>query len=137
MVKSSAAGYAPLSPSRSTAHPDDDPEASPWDPLLSSAISLAGHEPVFALVQRVSNELENAVDTPLSWDQLKTPAVNFSLVRPIVLKFTRGDRPHISLIYALLLVRAHFVERADDDLAFACVLLFLLLSNAPLPCSTR
>ncbi|KPV76498.1 uncharacterized protein RHOBADRAFT_13190, partial [Rhodotorula graminis WP1] len=123
MVKSSAAGYAPLSPSHSTAHSDDDPEASPasTDPLLSSAISLSAHEPVFTLVQRVSKELEDAVDTPLSWDQLKSPAVNFSLVRPLVHKFTKGDRPHISLIYALLLVRAHFVERADDDLAFAAV----------------
>ncbi|GAA5851423.1 hypothetical protein JCM9279_001062 [Rhodotorula babjevae] len=127
MVKSSAAGYAPLSPSRSTVHhTDDDPEAGPSpaaaDPFLSSAISLAAREPVFSLVQRVSKDLEDAVDTPLSWDQLKSPAVNFSLVRPLVLNFTaRGDRPHISLIYALLLVRAHFVERADDDLAFAAV----------------
>lgn len=126
MVKSSAAGYAPASPS-SHHHPnddgDDDPEASPAsvDPLLGSAISLAAHEPVFPLVQRISKEVDNQVDTPLSWDQLKSPAVNFSLVRPLVNKLTRGQRPPISLIYALLLVRAHFVERSDDDLAFAAV----------------
>ncbi|BGP38496.1 hypothetical protein JCM10450v2_002444 [Rhodotorula kratochvilovae] len=126
MVKSSAAGFArsasPSSPSRRDTDPCIDPEASTSvDPLLGSAISLAGNEAVFPLVQRVSKEVEDAVDTPLSWDQLKSPAVNFSLVRPLVHKLSRGDRPAISLVYGLLLARAHFLERSDDDLAFAAV----------------
>ncbi|GAA5866603.1 hypothetical protein JCM3774_004027 [Rhodotorula dairenensis] len=127
MVKSSAAGYAP-SPSRDSfssphfvADEVDDDEASPRDPLLSSAISLAAAEAVFPLLQRVRAEIERVVDSPLSWDQLRSPTLNFSVVRPLVLKLTRGDRPAISLIYCLLVTRAHFLERADEDLAFAGV----------------
>lgn len=128
MVKSSAAGYAP-SPSRDAfASPPprspDDEAARPLDPLLSSAISLAAAEPVFPLLQRVRAEVERVVDTPLSWDQLRSPTLNFSVVRPLVFKLTttRGGiqrRPAISLIYCLLVARAHFLERADEDLAFA------------------
>lgn len=122
MVRSSAAGYTALaSPDAPVA---DDPEApavvSP-DPFLSSAISLAGREAVFPLVQRIRHEIEDVVDSPLSFDQLKSPTINFSVVRPLTVKLTRGDRPAISLIYGLLLARAHFLERSDDDLAFACV----------------
>lgn len=132
MVKSSAAGYAP-SPSRDAfasppprspdAADDDDEAARPCDPLLSSAISLAAAEPVFPLLQRVRAEVERVVDTPLSWDQLRSPTLNFSVVRPLVLKLTTTRRvqrrPAISLIYCLLVARAHFLERADEDLAFA------------------
>lgn len=127
MVKSSAAGYAP-SPSRDAfaspplppdAAAGDNEAARPRDPLLSSAISLAAAEPVFPLLQGVRAEVERVVDTPLSWDQLRSPTLNFSVVRPLVLKLTRGERPAISLIYCLLVVRAHFLERADEDLAFA------------------
>ncbi|GAA5976576.1 hypothetical protein JCM10908_005553 [Rhodotorula pacifica] len=124
MVKSSAAGYA-ASPSRETFPSSqlvaDDDEARPHDPLLSSAISLAAGEAVFPLLQRVRAEIEAVVDTPLTWDQLRSPTLNFSVVRPLVLKLTRGDRPAISLIYCLLIARAHFLDRADEDLAFAVV----------------
>lgn len=134
MVKSSAAGFAP-SPSRDAfaspppprlpdnADDDDNEAARPRDPLLSSAISLATAEPVFPLLQRIRAEVERVVDTPLSWDQLRSPTLNFSVVRPLVLKLTTTGgvqrRPAISLIYCLLVARVHFLERADEDLAFA------------------
>ncbi|GAA5998265.1 uncharacterized protein JCM10292_001085 [Rhodotorula paludigena] len=122
MVRSSAAGYTALaSPDAPVADDPEAPAAASPDPFLSSAISLAGREAVFSLVQRIRHEIEDVVDSPLSFDQLKSPTINFSVVRPLTVKLTRGDRPAISLIYGLLLARAHFLERSDDDLAFAAV----------------
>ncbi|GAA5855910.1 hypothetical protein JCM8547_000410 [Rhodosporidiobolus lusitaniae] len=123
MVHGSSAGYsAAVSPLPSPL-PDAVDEASPSsaDPLLSSAIQLAQTEAVFPLIQRIKATVEETVDTALSWDQFKSPAINFSVVRPLTVAFSKGERPAISLIFALLVCRSHFVERSEDDLAFAAV----------------
>ncbi|SCV71115.1 BQ2448_2703 [Microbotryum intermedium] len=75
-------------------------------------------EPVFPLVHRVASEIVDVIDTVLSYDQLKSPTINFSLVRPLTLKLSRGDPPPSPLIYALLVCRVHFLAVASDDLAF-------------------
>ncbi|GAA5878989.1 hypothetical protein JCM1840_007406 [Sporobolomyces johnsonii] len=139
MVKGTAAGYSTrAADSRAPPHPpsqDDDPERSvasvlatesAFDPLLTSNVSSAAysHEPVFPLIQRVRFEVESVIDTPLSYDTLKAPSLNFSVVRPLSVKLSSGGesgRPPASLIYCLLVCRAHFLDRADDDLAFAGV----------------
>ncbi|GAA6028025.1 hypothetical protein JCM8097_001836 [Rhodosporidiobolus ruineniae] len=132
MPKPAAAGYSTASiaptPLPSSSSPPDhdplnDPEAPPpvSDPFTSSGISIAQTEPVFTLIQRCKHEVDTAVDSALSWDQLRTPAINFSLVRPLTNKLSSGGRPAPALIFALLVSRAHFVERAEDDLAFAAV----------------
>ncbi|GAA5821372.1 hypothetical protein JCM11251_004592 [Rhodosporidiobolus azoricus] len=126
MVKPGAAGYASAtaqsgSASLATVEVDPESSSSSVDPFLSSAISLASHEAVFPLVQRIKHEVEITVDTALSWEQLKSPTINFSIVRPLGAKFTRGERPAISLIYCILLARTYFNEKSEDDLAFAAV----------------
>ncbi|GAA5911768.1 hypothetical protein JCM6882_003347 [Rhodosporidiobolus microsporus] len=126
MVKASAAGYSSASnpPGSPTLLGQVDPESSvssSVDPFLSSAISLASREAVFPLVQRIKHEVETVVDTALSWEQLKSPTINFSLIRPLTVKFSRGERPAISLIYSVLLARTYFNEKSEDDLAFAAV----------------
>ncbi|BGP06427.1 Calcium channel YVC1 [Rhodotorula toruloides] len=121
MVRSNAAGYSQLAEETPFDPSLDTEGATPVDPLLSSAISLAGSEPVFPLIQRIRVEVEKVVDTALSWDQLRSPTLNFSVVRPLTVKLSKGDRPAISLIFALVVCRAHFLERSDEDLAFAAV----------------
>ncbi|GAA5925097.1 hypothetical protein JCM1841_005785 [Sporobolomyces salmonicolor] len=138
MVKGSAAGYSARAADPAPPPPpsqDDDPERSvascpatesAFDPLLTSNVSSAAysHEPVFPLIQRVRFEVESVIDTPLSYDTLKAPSLNFSVVRPLSVKLSSGGesgRPPASLIYCLLVCRAHFLDRADDDLAFAGV----------------
>lgn len=121
MVRSSSAGYSQLAEQEPFDPSFDAEGATPVDPFLSSAISVAGQEPVFPLIQRIRTEVEKVVDTALSYDQLRSPTLNFSVVRPLTVKFSKGDRPAISLIFALIVCRAHFLERSDEDLAFACV----------------
>ncbi|KDE07525.1 hypothetical protein MVLG_02196 [Microbotryum lychnidis-dioicae p1A1 Lamole] len=89
-------------------------------PLLGNSRTLQeiAEEPVFPLVHRVASEIVDVIDTVLSYDQLKSPTINFSLVRPLTLKLSRGDRPPSPLIYALLVCRVHFLAVASDDLAF-------------------
>ncbi|GAA6000259.1 hypothetical protein JCM10207_007928 [Rhodosporidiobolus poonsookiae] len=129
MTRAGVAGFSAATSPNSAAFPSsaplptDDPEAAPTavDPLLGSAITLSVNEQVFPLIQRIKHEVESVVDTALSWDAFRSPSINFSVVRPLVVKLSRGDRPAISLIFALLVCRAHFVDRSDEDLAFAAV----------------
>lgn len=97
-------------------------EHDAFDPLLGRDLSTLHHEPVFPLIQRVRSEVVEVIDTTLSYDQLRqNPTLNFSIVRPLSLKLSRGERPPSALIYALLACRVHFLDVASDDLAFACV----------------
>jgi hypothetical protein len=125
------AGYAPVPPSPAATDADLEGVSSTpssFDPFLSSAISIASREPVFPLIHRIKKEVIDLVDAPLTWSEFKSPTFNFSVVRPLVLKLSKGDRPAISLIFAILVCRTYFVERSDDDLAFACVFpLFFLV----------
>ncbi|KAK4698715.1 hypothetical protein P7C70_g7555, partial [Phenoliferia sp. Uapishka_3] len=91
-----------------------------FDPLRGRAYSAIASEPVFPLIQRVRSEVSSVIDTVLSYEQLKTPAINFSVVRPLSVKLS-GSRPPAPLLYALLVNRMKFLAEADDDLAFAGV----------------
>lgn len=95
-------------------------EHDTFDPLLGRDLSTLHQEPVFPLIQRVRSEVVEVIDTTLSYDQLRqNPTLNFSIVRPLSLKLSRGERPPSGLIYALLVCRVHFLDVASDDLAFA------------------
>ncbi|ORY79327.1 hypothetical protein BCR35DRAFT_321483 [Leucosporidium creatinivorum] len=97
-------------------------EHDTFDPLLGRDLSTLHQEPVFPLIQRVRSEVVEVIDTTLSYDQLRqNPTLNFSIVRPLSLKLSRGERPPSGLIYALLVCRVHFLDVASDDLAFAGV----------------
>ena len=93
-------------------------EHDAFSPLPPRELNLAD-DCVFHLLQRVRSEILSVIDTTLSYDQLKQPTFNFSVVRPLTLKLSRGERPPAGLIYALLVSRVHFLDVASDDLAFA------------------
>lgn len=94
-------------------------EHDSFDPLLGRDVSKLHDEPVFPLIQRIRREIIVQIDTALSYDLLKQPTLNFSVVRPLTLKLSRGERPPSALIYALLVCRVHFLDVASEDLAFA------------------
>lgn len=124
-VAASAAGsYAASAASTTPSSPISDVENShhhPFDPLLGRSLSSINNEAVFPLLQRVRHEIASVIDTPLTYEQLKTPSINFSIVRPLTIKLSKGERPAASLIYCLLINRQQFLNEAEADLAFCGV----------------
>lgn len=59
----------------------------------SSPLVGAGFDPedegtsVFELVHTLHATITAAIDTPMTWDELKSPSVNYTLVKPIVQRF--------------------------------------------------
>lgn len=51
--------------------------------------------------------------------QLTAADINFSIVRPLVLKYARLH--NLSIVYACLVVRSYFLSEAESDLAFSGV----------------
>jgi hypothetical protein len=43
-----------------------------------------GNTTVYALIHELHSTITKSIDTSLSWDQLNSPPVNYTLVRPIV-----------------------------------------------------
>lgn len=39
---------------------------------------------IFALIHDLHQTITSSIDTSLTWDQLNSPAVNYSLIRPII-----------------------------------------------------
>ncbi|KZT60904.1 hypothetical protein CALCODRAFT_553404 [Calocera cornea HHB12733] len=74
---------------------------------------------VFPLLQKLRRDVEENIDTALSWTQLNAPDVNFAIVRPLVFKYEQLH--NAALIYSLLLVRWHFVTLSTSDLAYSGV----------------
>jgi hypothetical protein len=67
----------------------------------------------------IRRDIRGMIDTALSFDELHSVDVNFTVVRPLALKYARAQS--IAIIYTLLLVRCHFASEAERDLAFASV----------------
>lgn len=44
---------------------------------------------VFSLIHEIHATVTTSIDTALSWEQLNSPPVNYSLIRPIVEKYTQ------------------------------------------------
>ncbi|WVQ98885.1 hypothetical protein IAU59_006016 [Kwoniella sp. CBS 9459] len=63
----------------------------------SSSSSTDGPAPppanVFSLIHELHVTITEAIDTALSWDQLQSPPVNYTLVRPIVQRFSPKKDP--------------------------------------------
>lgn len=53
--------------------------------------------------------------------QLTASDVNFALVRPLVFKYSRLKNP--AVVYAVLIVRSHFLSLASEDLAYSGVMI--------------
>ncbi|WVF72035.1 hypothetical protein IAT40_006847 [Kwoniella sp. CBS 6097] len=75
-------------------HPN---RSSTTDSSSSQSSSAEGPAPppnnVFALIHELHTTITEAIDTALSWDQLQSPPVNYTLVRPIVQRFSPKSSP--------------------------------------------
>ncbi|PWN97667.1 hypothetical protein FA09DRAFT_330328 [Tilletiopsis washingtonensis] len=97
------------------------------DPLLetgaqSDSDSLAlrcRRVSIYPMAHLIRRDIRGMIDTALSFDELHSVDVNFTVVRPLALKYARAQS--IAIIYTLLLVRCHFASEAERDLAFASV----------------
>ncbi|ODQ52141.1 hypothetical protein SAICODRAFT_26201 [Saitoella complicata NRRL Y-17804] len=78
------------------------------DPLLTS--SSLDQIPVYALTHSIRQEIIAAIDTSLTWDQLRSPQINQFLVRPILQRCQ--DRCSRAIVFALLINKAQFEEEA-------------------------
>ncbi|KAH9998811.1 hypothetical protein BJV74DRAFT_187360 [Russula compacta] len=88
-------------------------------PLLSSPPGSVDSIKVFPFIVHLKRDVIGSIDTALSWDQLTASDVNFALVRPLVFKYARLRNP--AIIYICLVVRGHFINVAEQDLAFSGV----------------
>ncbi|KZT18116.1 hypothetical protein NEOLEDRAFT_1080972 [Neolentinus lepideus HHB14362 ss-1] len=77
--------------------------------------------PVFPLIPHLKKDVTTVPDTALSWQQLTASDINFAVVRPLVFKYARLE--NLAVVYACLVVRAHFVSEAGSELAYAGVML--------------
>ncbi|KAJ7931371.1 receptor-activated Ca2+-permeable cation channel [Mycena leptocephala] len=77
--------------------------------------------PVFPLIPAIKKDVIRTIDSALTWDQLTASDINFSIVRPIVLKYAKLK--NMAVVYACLVNRAYFLEESEDDLAYAGVML--------------
>ena len=57
-----------------------------------------------------------AADDALSYDALRAGPADYAVVRPLTSLFAQTRHPGI--LHALLLCRQHFLDVADDELAF-------------------
>lgn len=105
----------------SSAHSQDGDEFEhDGHPLEGRTFKSISEEAVLPLVFFCRKEIQSSIDTVLSYSQLQSPTVNFSVVRPLRLKLSSAQgTPPAALIYALLLNRQQFLAESRTDLAFA------------------
>ncbi|KAG9039905.1 hypothetical protein FRB95_004377 [Tulasnella sp. JGI-2019a] len=90
-------------------------------PLMAPSLEEISGTIVFPLIHRIKHDTNKNIDTALTWEQLNAPDVNFSVVKPMVAMYSRIRNK--AVIYAFLVVRSHFINSADNDLAFATLFL--------------
>ncbi|KAH8822908.1 receptor-activated Ca2+-permeable cation channel [Flagelloscypha sp. PMI_526] len=76
---------------------------------------------VYPLIASVRKQVTETIDSALTYDQLTASDVNFSIVRPLVFKFSRLR--NLSVVYACLVCRSYFLSQVDEDLAFSGIML--------------
>ncbi|KAF8240728.1 receptor-activated Ca2+-permeable cation channel [Tricholoma matsutake] len=88
--------------------------------LLAPTPEFLATVKVFPLIPSLKKDVIKTIDSALSWEQLTAADVNFSIVRPIVLKYARLR--NMAVVYACLVVRSYFQAESDSDLAYASVM---------------
>ncbi|KAJ9475391.1 putative Calcium channel YVC1 (putative) [Pseudozyma hubeiensis] len=121
-------GTAP-SVSRNSSHirrPTTEADAQEIDRLLESEgedgvnlIKVVERQDVFHLIHEIRADLRKTIDTHLSWEELTSVDLNFSLVRPLAIKYSNFRS--IAILYCLMLNRIYFQREATRDLAFQSV----------------
>ncbi|KAJ7158913.1 receptor-activated Ca2+-permeable cation channel [Mycena filopes] len=89
--------------------------------LLAPSPEFLATVPVFPLIPALKKDVQKTIDSALTWDQLTASDINFSIVRPIVLKYAKLK--NMAVVYACLVNRAYFLEESEEDLAYAGVML--------------
>ncbi|TRM64709.1 hypothetical protein BD626DRAFT_489672 [Schizophyllum amplum] len=97
-----------------------DPEVYQAAPLLAPTPDYLASVKVFPLIRHLRKDVLNTIDSALSWEQLTASDINFSIVRPIVLKYARLK--NMAVVYACLIVRSYFFGEAEVDLAYSGVM---------------
>ncbi|CDU22040.1 related to YVC1-vacuolar cation channel [Sporisorium scitamineum] len=82
-------------------------------------INVVERQDVFHLIHQIRSDLRKTIDTHLSWDELTSVDLNFSLVRPLAIKYS--NYRSIAILYCLMLNRIYFQREASRDLAFQSV----------------
>lgn len=89
------------------------------NPLLSGISDNLDDVPVYRLTHAIREDISNAVDTTLTWEQLKSPQLNSFLIRPLLNKCR--DRSSRAIIFCLLTNCAQYLKEAEEDTARAGV----------------
>lgn len=82
-------------------------------------IKVVERQDVFHLIHEIRSDLRKTIDTHLSWEELTSVDLNFSLVRPLAIKYSNFRS--IGILYCLMLNRIYFQREATRDLAFQSV----------------
>ncbi|SJX65465.1 related to YVC1-vacuolar cation channel [Sporisorium reilianum f. sp. reilianum] len=82
-------------------------------------IKVVERQDVFHLIHQIRSDLRSTIDTHLSWEELTSVDLNFSLVRPLAIKYS--NYRSIAILYCLMLNRIYFQREASRDLAFQSV----------------
>lgn len=64
----------------------------------------------------IRQDVNTTIDTGLSWSELTGHELNFAVVRPLAVKYSKLKST--AILYAMLLTRIHFLRQAERDLAF-------------------
>uniref|UniRef100_D8Q4C4 Polycystin cation channel PKD1/PKD2 domain-containing protein n=1 Tax=Schizophyllum commune (strain H4-8 / FGSC 9210) TaxID=578458 RepID=D8Q4C4_SCHCM len=97
-----------------------DPEDMQSAPLLAPTQDYLASVKVFPLIRHLRKDVLNTIDSALSWEQLTASDVNFTIVRPIVLKYAKLK--NLAVVYACLVVRSYFLGESEVNLAYAGVM---------------
>ncbi|KAF8529803.1 hypothetical protein JB92DRAFT_2859750 [Gautieria morchelliformis] len=72
---------------------------------------------VFPLIHALKEDVNENLDSALSWEQLTASDINFTIIRPLVLKYSSLN--NLATVYACLVVRSNFLRLSDESLAHA------------------
>lgn len=88
-------------------------------PLMGLSSDNLDDVPVYRLTHAIREDINAAVDTSLTWEQLKSPQLHSFLVRPLLIKCR--DKRSRAIIFCLLTNCAQYLKEAEEDTARAGV----------------
>ncbi|KAF7323041.1 hypothetical protein HMN09_00084000 [Mycena chlorophos] len=89
-------------------------------PLLAPSAEALAAVQVYPLIPQIKRDVSTTIDSALSWEQLTAADVNFSIVRPLVLRYAKLR--NMAVVYACLVNRSYFLNESESDLAYAGVM---------------
>ncbi|KAJ7066620.1 receptor-activated Ca2+-permeable cation channel [Mycena amicta] len=74
---------------------------------------------VYPVIHLIRRDIIHYIDTPLTLAALTAPDLTYTLIHPLLEKYTHIAHSNLSVVFCLLLNRVHFIR--DDNLATAAV----------------